>query len=228
LLSRFPIAEPAQPVIDAPPTSDEEIVRSVRAGHTEMFAILMRRHNQRLYCAALAIVQDEADAEESVQHAYIAAYRHLDQFEGRARFSTWLTRIAVHEALARRRRWARKGPSTHHQPIHAIASGAPDPERQAYAGELGTLLDSALRRLPDMYREVFVLREIDGLSTADTAARLSLSEGTVRTRLYRAKNSLQRTLQHVEPGTAYRFDGARCDRLVEAVMRRLEPPTACC
>jgi RNA polymerase sigma-70 factor (ECF subfamily) len=113
-----------------------------------MFEILMRRHNPRLYCAALAIVQDEADAEESVQHAYLAAYRNLDQFECRARFSTWLTRIAVHEALARRRRRLTNEQSPHHQPIDAIASGAPDPERQAYAGELGTLLDSALGGLP--------------------------------------------------------------------------------
>jgi RNA polymerase sigma-70 factor (ECF subfamily) len=219
------VGEQAQPVLDQHTTTDEEIVRRVRAGYTEMFEILMRRHNQRLYCAALAIVRDDAEAEEAVQHAYLAAYRHLGQFEGRARFSTWLTRIAVHEAIARRRRTMdRNGWSVHTPSIDTIASGAPDPERQAYAGELGTLLDSALGDLPTNYRDVFVLREIDGLSTSDTAAHLRLSEGTVRTRLHRAKNFLQQSLLRIVPGEACRFDGVRCDRLVEAVMRQLGEP----
>ena len=202
--------------------ADEEVVVRVRAGDTQLFEVLMRRYNQRLYRAARAILQNDADAEDAVQQAYFNAYRHLDQFEGRARFSTWLTRIAVYEALSRRRRTRDKrlGSGDDGQ-IRRAVDDAPDPERQTYAGELGTLLESALATLPDGYRAVFMLREIDGLNTAEAAEQLRLSEGTVKTRLHRARDLLQRKLHAVTPADAFRFDGKQCDRMVAAVMRRL-------
>ena len=186
-----------------------------------MFEILMRRHNQRLYRAARAILQDDAEAEDAVQQAYLNAYRHLDQFEGRAQFSTWLTRIAVYEALARRKRVGGNPTSSEEGLGETAASPAPDPERQAYGKELSVLLESALAGLPEGYRSVFLLREVDGLSTAETARHLRISDATVKTRLHRAKGLLQRKLQAVTPAEAFSFDGARCDRLVTAVMRRL-------
>ena len=199
-------------------TTDEEIVVRVRAGDTELFEVLMRRHNQRLYCAVRAILESDAEAEDVVQQTYLAAYRHLGQFEGRARFGTWLTRIAIHEALARRRSMGRHRRTTNHEFIDNVPAPDPDPEQQAYAVEL----NSALSRLPATYRAVFVLREIYGFDTLDTAERLRLTEGTVRTRLHRAKDFLQRALQEVTPAAAFRFDGARCDRLVHSVLGRLE------
>jgi RNA polymerase sigma-70 factor (ECF subfamily) len=182
----------------------------------------MRRYNQRLYRAVRAILQNDSDAEDVVQQAYLNAYRHLDQFEGRARFSTWLTRIAVYEALSRRRR-ARDKPlgSGDDEQIGRAVSTAPDPERQTYAGELSAILESALDALPHGYRSVFTLREIDGLNTAETARQLRVSEGTVKTRLHRARDLLQRKLHDVTPAAAFRFDGRRCDRMVAAVMSRL-------
>jgi RNA polymerase sigma-70 factor (ECF subfamily) len=186
-----------------------------------MFEVLMRRHNQRLYRAARAILRDDADAEDAVQQAYLNAYRHLDQFEGRAQFSTWLTRIAVYEALARRKRVEGNPTSSEEGLGETAASPAPDPERQAYGNELSVLLESALAGLPEGYRSVFMLREVDGLSTAETARHLRISDATVKTRLHRAKGLLQRKLQAVTPAEAFRFDGARCDRLVAGVMRRL-------
>lgn len=125
--------------------TDEEVVARVRAGDTHFFEVLMRRYNQRLYRAVRAILQNDADAEDALQQTYLNAYRHLAQFEGRARFSTWLTRIAVYEALSRRRR-ARDKPlgSGDDERVEHVVSAAPDPERQTYAGELGTLLESAL------------------------------------------------------------------------------------
>jgi RNA polymerase sigma-70 factor, ECF subfamily len=205
--------------------TDEEVVARVRAGDTQMFEILMRRHNQRLYRATRAILRNDEDAEDAVQQAYLNAYRHLAQFEGRARLSTWLTRIAVFEALTRRRRSRDKpvgfGEQEH---VDSIASTTPDPERQAYAGELGALLEAALAALPDDYRSVFMLREVDGLSTAQTAQQLRLSEGTVKTRLHRARDLLQRKLHDVTPAAAFRFDGDRCNRLVAAVMSHLTCP----
>ena len=216
---------PAQPGLDRKPSTDEEIVLRVRSGDTDLFEVLMRRHNQRLYCAVRAIVRDDAEAEDAVQQAYLAAYRNLGQFEGRARFSTWLTRIAIHEALARRRRRLDRGARTANVSfVDTVASPDPDPEQRTYAVELSALLDSALGQLPAGYRAVFELREIHGLNTFDTAERLRLSEGTVRTRLHRAKDLLQRTLQNLMPPDACRFDGARCDRLVDAVMSKLRDP----
>jgi RNA polymerase sigma-70 factor (ECF subfamily) len=212
------VAAPIQPGALA----DEEIVVRVRAGDTHLFEVLMRRYNQRLYRAARAILRNDADAEDAVQQAYLNAYRHLGQFEGRARFSTWLTRIAVYEALSRRRRTRDNPPgSGDDEQVERIVSAAPDPERHTYAGELGALLESALATLPDGYRSVFMLREVDGLNTAETARQLSVSEGTVKTRLHRAKDLLQRKLHDVTPAEAFRFGGNRCDAMVASVMSRL-------
>ena len=201
--------------------SDEEVVLRVLGGDTALFEILMRRYNQRLFRVARALVQNDADAEDAVQQAYVNAYRHLNQFEGRSRFVTWLTRIVVYQALThlRRARGVRFEPAD--QLVESAASGRPDPERQAYVGELSALLHSALAALPDRYRSVFMLREVHGLDTADTAHRLRLTEGAVKTRLHRAKDLLQRKLQDVTPTEAFRFDGARCDRLVAMVMTQL-------
>ena len=214
-----PSASPAIPA--TPVLTDEEIVHQVSSGDVQMFEVLMRRYNQRLYRAARAILQDDAEAEDAVQQAYLNAYRHLHQFEGRAQFSTWLTRIAVYEALARRRRVRGNPTSSEHGLAETSASPSPDPERQAYGKELSVLLESAVAGLPDGHRSVFMLREVDGLSTAETARHLRISEATVKTRLHRAKGLLQRKLHAVTPAEAFSFDGARCDRLVAGVMRRL-------
>ena len=221
-------ATPSQAVPNSAPSAtaasltDEEVVTRVCAGDTQIFEILMRRYNQRLFRAARAILQNDADAEDAVQQAYLNAYRHLAQFEGRAKFSTWLTRIAIYEALARRRRSrATLVESSAEERVTHVASSTPDPERQTYIAQLGALLEAALDALPDGYRSVFMLREVDGLNTAETAQQLRLSEGTVKTRLHRAKDLLQRKLHDVTPAAAFRFDGERCDRLVAAVMSRL-------
>ena len=212
--------------IQAGALTDEDVVVRVRAGDTHLFEVLMRRYNQRLFRAARAILQNDADAEDAVQQTYLNAYRHLDQFEGRARFSTWLTRIAVYEALSRRRR-ARDKPleSGDDEQSDRAVSTAPDPERQTYAGELGTLLEAALATLPHGYRSVFMLREIDGLNTAETAQQLRVSEGTVKTRLHRARDLLQRKLHNVTPAEAFRFWGTRCDMMVASVMSQLSGMT---
>ena len=227
MLSLSTYGQSASGAVRATPVlTDEEIVHRVSSGDVQMFEILMRRHNQRLYRAVRAILEDDAETEDVVQQAYLNAYRHLDQFEGRAQFSTWLTRIAVYEALARRRRAGGTPTSSEHRLAEAVASRSPDPERQAYVKELSVLLESALAGLPDGYRSVFMLREVDGLSTAETARHLRISEATVKTRLHRAKGLMQRRLHAVTPAGAFSFDGARCDRLVAGVMRRLGCPTS--
>ncbi len=207
--------------------SDEEVVARVVQGQTALFELLMRRHNQRIYRTARAILRDDREAEDVMQQAYVNAYAHLRQFDGRAQFSTWLTRIAVHEAIARARRRGRYEPledGAGGVETHMPTTSDPDPERQAFARELGALVETAVDALGDGYREVFMLREVEGLSTAETASVLDLSEDVVKTRLSRAKSSLRRDLLERTGATAasaFTFGKARCDRVVAAVFERI-------
>jgi RNA polymerase sigma-70 factor, ECF subfamily len=206
--------------------SDEEVVARVIQGQTALFEVLMRRHNERIYRAARAILRDDREAEDVMQQAYVNAYVHLRQFDGRAQFSTWLTRIAVNEAIARARRRGRYEPLDMETttpgliPVSSIA----DPERQAYASEMGMLMESAIDGLPDGHREVFVLREVEGMSTSETAQALGVSEDVVKTRLSRAKTALRRELVEragMAAPQAFVFHQSRCDRIVAAVFQRL-------
>jgi RNA polymerase sigma-70 factor (ECF subfamily) len=201
--------------------SDEEVVARVCAGDRPLFELLMRRHNQRLYRAVRAIVRDEAEVENVLQEAYVRAFAHLDQFRGHARFATWLTRIAVNEALHRckdRRRF------TDLHEMDELQSPDSGPEERAFQGELRQLLEASIDRIPDAYRAVFVLRDVEGMSTADTAACLSIPEETVKTRLHRARHHLRRQLDPVLGTTvkeSFAFGFERCDRLVAAVLQRI-------
>lgn len=208
--------------------SDELVVSRVLAGQTALFEVLMRRHNERLYRAARSIVKNESEAEDVMQQAYVNAYSHLRQFDGRSMFSTWLTRIAVHEALARVRRRGRyinmdpENDSTLKFP--APVASTPDPERLAFSGELGALMETAIDRLPDGAREVFILRQVEGMDTADVADVLGVSEAVVKTRLSRARATLRRDLYdhaNVAASNTFRFLRPRCDRVVAAVLARI-------
>jgi RNA polymerase sigma-70 factor (ECF subfamily) len=205
--------------------ADEEIVPRVLDGQTALFEILMRRHNERVYRAARAIVRDEREAEDVMQQAYVNAYAHLRQFDGRAKFSTWLTRIAVNEALARVRKHGRYeslDPEVEERIVPF--QSAPDPERNAFAAELRGLLESAIDQLPDGAREVFMLRDVDGLSTAEAAQCLDVTEDVVKTRLSRARAALRHDLLTRVGGAtadAFRFMQPRCDRVVAAVLARI-------
>lgn len=206
--------------------SDEQVVAQVLEGQTALFEVLMRRHNERVYRAARAILRDDREAEDVMQQAYVNAYAHLRQFDGRAAFATWLTRIAVHESLARVRRRGRyqslEAGETSDTPM--TSTSMPDPERQAITRELAGFLESAIDRLPDRTREVFVLREVQGLDTAETAESLGISLDTVKTRLSRAKAALRRDLfarAGVAAPSAFTFHLSRCDRVVAAVFARI-------
>jgi RNA polymerase sigma-70 factor (ECF subfamily) len=210
--------------------SDGQIVARVRAGDTALFEILMRRHNQRVYRVARAVVRDETEAEDVMQQAYINAFKHLDQFAERAQFSTWLTRITVHEALARRRQRKAQAAIAAPQgnpdgdPMEKVAAREPNPEQQAYTAELGHVLESAVDALPEPYRMVFMLREIEGLSTSETAEGLSLGEEAVKTRLHRARAMLRRAIADrlgAASAQAFQFPATRCDRVVAAVFAQI-------
>ena len=210
--------------------SDEQVVERILGGQTALFEVLMRRHNERLYRAARAIVRDESEAEDVMQQAYVNAYSHLRQFDGRSQFSTWLTRIAIHEALARVRRQRRftdmdmDADRTPDRGVAAPNTPLPDPERLAFSREIGALVETAVDRLPDGAREVFVLRMVEGMNTAEVAAALDVSEAVVKTRLSRARAAVRRDLSgRLETAAAatFRFLRPRCDRVVAAVLARI-------
>jgi RNA polymerase sigma-70 factor, ECF subfamily len=202
--------------------SDEVIVERIVAGDAALFEILMRRYNQRVYRAVRAVLRDDDQAEDVMQQAYLNAYAHLRQFERRSQFSTWLTRIAVNEALARRGK--RRGEEKDETMMELVASSAPDPEQQTLASELREVMQREVEALSDGFRSVFVLRDVEGLSTAETADTLGISEDLVKTRLHRARTQLRDNLYRragVTLESLFAFGNARCDSVVAAVMARL-------
>jgi RNA polymerase sigma-70 factor (ECF subfamily) len=201
------------------------------AGERALFEILMRRHNQQVYRVVRSVVKDEADVEDVMQQAYVSAFTHLKQFEERAQFSTWLIRIALNEAFARRRMVQRAAARMngaeadgHEELMDSLKAPQADPERQAYAQELHRVLEVAVDALPEHYRAVFMLRQIEGLSTSETAAGLGLGDEAVKTRLHRARAMVRRAVaEHIGPAAAgaFQFHAVRCDRVVAAVMKQL-------
>jgi RNA polymerase sigma-70 factor, ECF subfamily len=215
--------------------SDLEIVERVRGGEAALFELLMRRYNQRLYRVARSIVRDEDEAQDIMQEAYVRAYVNLGHYEGRALFSTWLTKIAVHEALARLRRRARvvrlDGAPEEEDSVEMLKSPERGPEDRASQGELSALLDAALESLPESYRLIFVMREVEGLSTAEAAQCLGLSQQNVKARLHRARAALRRHIDArigTEARGLYAFHLSRCDQVVHNVLDRIArlPPPA--
>jgi RNA polymerase sigma-70 factor (ECF subfamily) len=178
--------------------SDEQVVERVLAGDTALYEIIMRRYNQRLYRVVISILRDSDETEDVMQDAYVRAYQHLSQFEGRASFSTWLTRIAIHEALARlrgRKRMQQLDTEMDEGEISVDFTGVSvDPEESTSRAELARLLEQSLMSLPSQYRTVLMLREVEELSTSETAAALGLTEENVKVRLHRGRSFLRREL----------------------------------
>lgn len=205
--------------------TDEEVVDRVRAGDTALYEIIMRRYNQRLYRVARAIVRDDGEAEDVMQAAYVSAYEHLGQFAGRAPFSAWLTRIAVHEALLRLRKRGRldqlEYPEDGDGPGVNMAETSADPEQVTTRAELRQLLEEAILDIPEQYRAVLMLRDVEELSTAETADALSLTEENVKVRLHRGHGMVRSWLLArvgANAKDAFPFMGVRCDRVVRNVL----------
>ena len=208
--------------------ADEEVVQRVRAGDTALFEVLVRRYNQRLYRVARAIVRNDAEAEDVMQDAYVRAFARLDQFEGRAQFAAWLTRIAVNEALARLRIQKRMQPLAEDGGEGEITMPADqhsmNPEEQTSNAELGRILEETLLSLPEQYRTVVMLRDVEEMTTAETAEVLGLTEENIRVRLHRGRAIMRENICDrvgTAPREAFPFLGARCDRMTALVMRRI-------
>jgi RNA polymerase sigma-70 factor (ECF subfamily) len=213
---------------------DRTLVERARNQDGAAVRLLMQRHNRRLYRVARSVLNDEAEAEDVVQETYVRAFTHLDGFRGEAQLSTWLTRIALNEALGRlRRRRIMVGLKD----IDAIndqgearviylpsARQDSDPEAAAARAEVRRLLERAVDQLPDPFRMVFVLRDIEEMSTEETATHLGLRSETVKTRLHRARRLLRQSLDTTLSSTLgdlFPCAGSRCTRITEAVLTRL-------
>lgn len=207
---------------------DDKLVGHVLAGEKELFAVLMRRYNQTLFRAVHSYLDRRQDVEDVMQEAYIKAYGNLMQFEGRSSFSTWLVRIGINEALQLLR---------HRNTIRAHSDQSlgseqllnlPDhdrsgPEQRSMNAELRQILESAIGQLPAKYRSVYMLREVEGMNVADSAACLGISEINVKVRLHRAKSLLKEALWqlHVTENNVFEFGNQHCDALVSSVMSRI-------
>ena len=216
------VAIPAPAIPDAA-LSDAAIVERVLTGDSALFELVMRRYNRLLFRLARGILRDDDEARDVVQSAYVRAFYHLEQFRGPDGFKAWLARIAVNEALGR----VRRTPSTSDVEQHVLS--LPEvveigPEHAASGRDLLRILQAAIDRLPEEFRQVFMLRGVEQLSIAETAELLDIKQATVKTRFHRARRMLQemlhRKLDDVVRDT-FPLGGQRCDAIVGAVLTRI-------
>jgi RNA polymerase sigma-70 factor (ECF subfamily) len=214
--------------------SDLELAQRIASGDKAAFELLMRRNNQMLYRTARSILKDEAEAEDSVQDAYLLAYRGMSSFRGDAKLSTWLVRIVVNEAIARARKRSRgaeiiqlSGETQDDSEAageHMNETLPEQPEHAAQRAQTRRLLEAKIDELPDAFRTVFVLRALEELTVEESAVVLGIPEATVRSRFFRARGLLREALSKeidIAYADAFAFAGARCDRIVAGVMARL-------
>ena len=224
-------------LVKSPALDDAEVIRRVLAGEVALFEVLLRRHDPRVYRTVRSILRDEDEAEDAMQAAWVRAYQHLGEWAGASSFSTWLVRIAANEALGRLRKRARvvslspDGDGEAEGGVVMVDPRAEDPEERAAAHEAVRFLERAVDELPPAYRSVYVLREMEELSTAETAEALGLGEDAVKVRLHRARAMLRRSLGAAidrAAKDAFPFLAPRCNRLVARVMAAIsgEPPGA--
>ncbi|ODT72191.1 MAG: RNA polymerase subunit sigma [Pelagibacterium sp. SCN 63-23] len=223
-----------QTIVARAAESDEQLVDLARLGSESAIRTLIQRNNRRLFRAARAVLVNDAEAEDAVQEAYVKAFTRLDSFRGEARFSTWLTRIALNEALGRKRK-ARPmvglegldemvlsdDPPLAEAPLSLHPPAA---DQELMRMEIRSVLERALDDIPAGFRIVFVLRDIEGMSVDETASLLRLNPNTVKTRLHRAHLLLRKNIEQTLSASfadIFPFDGARCVHMADRVIARL-------
>ena len=212
--------------------SDGELASRIAARDVAAVRLVTARNNQRLFRTAWSILKDRSEAEEAVQDGYMKAFDAIESFAGRSSLSTWLTRIVVNEALSRRSRAQKRSRLLNQESVLVLeeyreklmaGSVTQSPEKVLMRRQIAKLLEAAIARLPDTFRPVFVLREIEGLSVEDTAETLQIPEETVKTRLHRARRRLQKELDPELCGAlseTFPFAGADCKTLSDGVIAR--------
>jgi len=200
--------------------SDEEIVERVLKGEKSLFENLIRKFNVRLYRIGMAIINDDTAVEDVMQTTYLNAYLHLADFQKKSSFGTWLTRILINESLLLvKKRKMQKQEAINNADL---ALHYETPLQGLMTKELKSILEKSVAKLPEKYRLVFVMREIEEISTNETMGVLNLSESNVKVRLNRAKEMLRDDLSSYYKSTQiYDFHLSRCDRVVDFVMSRI-------
>lgn len=215
---------------------DLALAARIAANDPEAFRLVTQRNNQRLFRTAWSILKSRSEAEDAVQSAYLRAFARIGSFEGRSSLSTWLTRIVINEALgrdrsAKRRRAALEAESVillddHRERMAAPAAEPASPDGALARAQIRRMLEEAIARLPESFRLVFVLREIEGLSIQEAAEALEIAPATVKTRHFRARRRLQEELapelRSALLGT-FPFAGADCEAMTERVVAQVFP-----
>ena len=213
--------------IAADTISENEIIRRVLTGEKDLYAILVRRYNQRLYRVGMSIINDDVEVEDAMQGAYIKAYENLEKFAFKSSFSTWLTRILINESLLRikkRKQFLNLNDDMIENEMHQQSPGASQtPLMKIVNTELKAALETAIRQLPEKYRTVFVMREIEDMNVAETQECLDLTEVNVKVRLNRAKVMLQKSLSaFYKKEDLLHFHLSRCNKITEYVMTQIK------
>ena len=212
---------------------DLELARRIAEGDPVALESLMRACNRKLFRVARSILDDDAEAEDALQEAYVTAYVQMKTFRGGSKLTTWVTRIVINEALGRLRKKKRQAEVFVFSPDSvepAAQESTPmderstSPEDQASRAELRAVLERRIGELPVAFRTVFMMRELEEMTVEETAECLGIPEATVRTRLFRARALLRESLAReidMATGDAFAFAGERCDRIVAAVLKRV-------
>jgi RNA polymerase sigma factor (sigma-70 family) len=199
----------------SPEISDVELIKKILEGEHRLFEVIMRRYNQRLFRIGMSVLEDDTEVEDAMQTSYIKAYEHLSQFEHRSSFITWLTRIMLNQCYEQKRK-KQQATNIIHQTDNVVNMRAPD--NVLVNKELSAILEKAIARLPEKYRLVFMLREIEDMSVRETSEALNIEEPNVKVRLNRAKNMLREDLNGYMKDSVYSFHLSRCNRIVNHVL----------
>jgi len=196
---------------------DETLIKIILDGDKKAFEYIIRRYNQRLFRTGMSILNNDADVEDAMQTAYINAYLHLDKFKNNSSFGTWITRIMINQCLGQIRKTRSARNISQDNSINMVT-----PDSELHNKELSALLENAIEQLPEKYRLVFVLREVEDLSVKETAEVLDIAPSNVKTRLNRAKTMLKDHLKGYMKEHVYAFHLTRCDRIVDRVLAELK------
>lgn len=208
--------------------TDNEVIHKVLNGNKELFEILLRRHNQTLFRAVRSYLKDEDSAMDTMQDTYLKAFEKLDQFQGKSSFATWLVRIGINESLLRLRKSERNLTFLSDITMEAknlfkrSDNNNMSPEKKIIQKETREMIEHAVDQLPEPYRIVYMLREIEDMDLEEIAECLGITYSNVKVRLYRAKSMLKKELNQLSPGqNIFEFGNEKCDRLVDEVMKKI-------
>jgi RNA polymerase sigma factor (sigma-70 family) len=200
-------------------SSEFDLIGRILDGESRLYEYFIRKYNQRLFRTGMSILNDDTEVEDAMQASYIKAYEHLAAFENRSSFSTWITRIMINECLLQKKNKRRLQTISENQ--YEKISRMKTPVHMLMNKELGAVLENAIALLPEKYRMVFILREVEDLSVRDTAEVLALEESNIKVRLNRAKTMLRENLTGFMKENLYAFHFTRCDRIVRQVFKKL-------